>query len=93
MQEILGQKGGLPVAGDSSTITDPKTQELTENFEAILGDDGLAFYPPDWPVPGFYDVIVSEFQSLINQSKTPPDEVLDGLSSAYESGKTDLLEG
>jgi raffinose/stachyose/melibiose transport system substrate-binding protein len=37
-------------------------------------------------------VIVSEFQSLINQSKTP-DEVLDGLSSAYESGKTDLLEG
>jgi raffinose/stachyose/melibiose transport system substrate-binding protein len=91
VQEILGQKGGLPVAGDSSTITDPKTQELTENFEAILGDDGLAFYP-DWPVPGFYDVIVSEFQSLINQSKTP-DEVLDGLSSAYESGKTDLLEG
>lgn len=91
VQEILGQKGGLPVAGDSSTITDPKTKELTENFEAILGDDGLAFYP-DWPVPGFYDVIVSEFQSLINQSKTP-DEVLDGLSSAYESGKTDLLEG
>ncbi|HEY0239086.1 MAG TPA: extracellular solute-binding protein [Friedmanniella sp.] len=91
VQEILGQAGGLPVAGDSSTITDPKTKELTENFEAILDEDGLAFYP-DWPVPGFYDVIVSELQSLINQSKSPS-EVLDGLSSAYVDGKKDLLEG
>jgi raffinose/stachyose/melibiose transport system substrate-binding protein len=64
---------------------------MTENFESILAEDGLAYYP-DWPVPGFYDVIVSELQSLINQSKTPS-EVLDGLSSAYEDGKTDLLEG
>jgi raffinose/stachyose/melibiose transport system substrate-binding protein len=91
VQEILGQAGGLPVAGDSSTITDPKTKELTENFEAILDEDGLAYYP-DWPVAGFYDVIVSELQSLINQSKTPT-EVLDGLSAAYDEGKADLLEG
>jgi raffinose/stachyose/melibiose transport system substrate-binding protein len=91
VQEILGQTGGLPVAGDSSAITDPKVKEMTENFETILDEDGLAFYP-DWPVPGYYDVIVSELQSLINQSKTPS-EVLDGLSSAYEDGKKDLLEG
>jgi raffinose/stachyose/melibiose transport system substrate-binding protein len=91
VQEILGQKGGLPVAGDSSAITDPKVKEMTENFETILDEDGLAFYP-DWPVPGYYDVIVSELQSLINQSKTPS-EVLDGLSSAYVDGKKDLLEG
>jgi raffinose/stachyose/melibiose transport system substrate-binding protein len=91
VQEILGQTGGLPVAGDSSAITDPKVKEMTENFETILDEDGLAFYP-DWPVPGYYDVIVSELQSLINQSKTPS-EVLDGLSSAYVDGKKDLLEG
>jgi raffinose/stachyose/melibiose transport system substrate-binding protein len=91
VQEILGQTGGLPVAGDSSAITDPKVKEMTVNFEKILDEDGLAFYP-DWPVPGYYDVIVSELQSLINQSKTPS-EVLDGLSSAYEDGKKDLLEG
>jgi raffinose/stachyose/melibiose transport system substrate-binding protein len=91
VQEILGQTGGLPVAGDSSAITDPKVKEMTENFESILDEDGLAFYP-DWPVPGYYDVIVSELQSLINQSKTPS-EVLDGLSSAYVDGKKDLLEG
>lgn len=92
VQEILGQAGGLPVAStDASGITDEKTREMTENFNTVLDEDGLAFYP-DWPVAGFYDVIVSEMQSLINQSKTP-EEVLDSLSSAYDEGKTDLLEG
>ena len=89
VQEVLAQKGGLPVAGDSSTIEDPKTKELTENFQEILDQDGLAFYP-DWPVPGYYDVVVSQLQSLVNQSKSP-DEVLDGLESAYTDGKSDLL--
>ncbi len=92
VQEILGQAGGLPVAApDSLDITDEKTKAMTDNFTEILDEDGLAFYP-DWPVAGFYDVLVSEMQSLINQSKTP-DQVLDALSSAYEQGKTDLLEG
>ncbi|WP_426594722.1 ABC transporter substrate-binding protein [Cellulomonas sp. McL0617] len=89
VQNVLGEKGGLPVAGDTSKITDPKTAELTQNFADIVKDDGLAFYP-DWPVAGFYDVIVSQLQSLVNQSKSPA-EVLDGLKGAYESGKTDLL--
>ena len=90
VQNILAEKGGLPVAGDASVITDERTQQLTENFQAILDDDGLAFYP-DWPVPGYYDVIVSELQSLINQSESPT-EVLDGLESAYVDGKADLLD-
>lgn len=89
VQDVLAQTGGLPVAGDASTITDDKTRELTENFQAILDDDGLAFYP-DWPVPGYYDTIVSQLQSLINRSKTP-EQVLDGMESAYTDGKADLL--
>ncbi|WP_034610944.1 ABC transporter substrate-binding protein [Cellulomonas sp. URHD0024] len=89
VQNALGEKGGLPVAGDPSTISDPKTAEMTQNFADILADDGLAYYP-DWPVAGFYDVIVSQLQSLVNQSKSPA-EVLDGLKAAYESGKSDLL--
>jgi len=89
VQNVLGEKGGLPVAGDVSKITDPKTAEMTKNFADVLKDDGLAYYP-DWPVAGFYDVIVSQLQSLVNQSKTP-DQVLDGLKSAYESGKSDLV--
>jgi raffinose/stachyose/melibiose transport system substrate-binding protein len=91
VQNVLGQAGGLPVAGDSSTITDERTKTLTQNFEDILAADGLAFYP-DWPVAGYYDVIVSQLQSLVNKSKTPA-EVLDGLSGPYEEGKAELLEG
>ena len=91
VQNILAAEGGLPVAGDASVIEDERTRELTENFQAILDEDGLAFYP-DWPVAGYYDVIVSELQSLVNRSKTP-DEVLDGLQSSYDEGKADLLDG
>lgn len=91
VQNILATEGGLPVAGDASVIEDERTRELTENFQAILDEDGLAYYP-DWPVAGYYDVIVSELQSLVNRSKTP-DEVLDGLQSSYSDGKADLLDG
>ncbi|MEU4362571.1 extracellular solute-binding protein [Promicromonospora sp. NPDC023987] len=91
VQNILAAEGGLPVAGDASVIEDERTRELTENFQAILDEDGLAFYP-DWPVAGYYDVLVSELQSLVNRSKTP-DEVLDGLQSSYDEGKADLLDG
>lgn len=90
VQDVLGQAGGLPVAGDASTITDAKTQLLTENFQQILDADGLAFYP-DWPVPAYYDVIVSQLQSLVNRTKTPA-EVLDGLQTPYEEGKADLTD-
>ena len=91
VQNVLAAEGGLPVAGDASVIEDERTRELTENFQAILDKDGLAFYP-DWPVAGYYDVIVSELQSLVNRSKTPS-EVLDGLQSSYDEGKADLLDG
>lgn len=88
VQDILGQKGGLPVAGDASTITDEKTKTLTENFATILEDDGLAYYP-DWPVAGFYDQLNSGMQSLINGSKSA-DEVLSDLAGFYKAGKEDL---
>ncbi|GAA2229304.1 extracellular solute-binding protein [Promicromonospora sukumoe] len=91
VQDVLATEGGLPVAGDPSVIEDERTRELTENFQAILDEDGLAYYP-DWPVAGYYDVIVSELQSLVNRSKTPS-EVLDGLQGSYDEGKADLLDG
>ena len=84
IQAILGNNGGLPVAAKASDITDPKSQELITAFNDVLNNDGLAFYP-DWPVPGYYDVLVAGFQSLINQSKTPPD-VLTDIGKAYDDG-------
>lgn len=90
VQNIFGEAGGLPVAGDTSAITDPQVKGLTDTFNSILDQDGLAFYP-DWPVPGFYDVIVAQMQALVNGNKDVT-ATLDGLKEAYVAGKADLLD-
>ncbi|MDR1807680.1 MAG: hypothetical protein LBR33_07205 [Propionibacteriaceae bacterium] len=91
VQNIFGQNGGLPISGDPSTITDEATRVFTENFQTAVDGDQLAFYP-DWPVAGFYDQLVSAFQSIVNGSKTT-DEVLTALGDYYDAGKADLLNG
>jgi len=91
IQDLIGNNGGVPVAADPSKITDPKDQKLIENFNTISSNDGLAFYP-DWPVPGYYDVLVAGFQGLINGSKTP-DQVLDSIAKPYEEGVQEITGG
>ncbi|RKN14363.1 extracellular solute-binding protein [Micromonospora musae] len=88
IQELIGNNGGVPVAADPSKITDPKNKKLIENFNVISQQDGLAFYP-DWPVPGYYDVLVSGFQGLINGSKKP-DQVLDTIAKPYAEGVKEI---
>ncbi|MGV8966778.1 MAG: extracellular solute-binding protein [Cellulomonas sp.] len=88
IQAILGNNGGLPVAANAADITDPKSQELITAFNEVLDNDGLAFYP-DWPVPGYYDVLVAGFQSLINQS-TDPAGVLNQIGTAYDDGVANI---
>jgi raffinose/stachyose/melibiose transport system substrate-binding protein len=88
IQDLLGNSGGVPVAADPSKITDPKNQKLIKEFNTVNQADGLAFYP-DWPVPGYYDVLVSGFQALINGSKTP-DQVLTSISKPYQEGVDEI---
>jgi raffinose/stachyose/melibiose transport system substrate-binding protein len=82
IQELLGNSGGVPVAAKPDSITKPKNRELIAAFNAISAQDGLAFYP-DWPAPGYYDVLVAGIQELINGSKTPT-QVLDALAAPYQ---------
>jgi raffinose/stachyose/melibiose transport system substrate-binding protein len=88
IQNLLGNSGGIPVAADPAAITDPKSKELIENFNALSTSDGLAFYP-DWPAPGYYDVLVSGVQNLINGTKTP-DQVLDEIAGPYNENLADI---
>jgi raffinose/stachyose/melibiose transport system substrate-binding protein len=90
IQAILGNNGGLPVAAEESDITDPKSKELLAAWTEVLDNDGLAFYP-DWPVPGYYDVLVAGFQSLINQSASPS-QVLDQIEGPYREGVAEITE-
>jgi raffinose/stachyose/melibiose transport system substrate-binding protein len=82
IQQALGNAGGVPVAANPTAITDAKNRELIAAFNAISEQDGLAFYP-DWPVPGYYDVLVAGVQELINGSKSPND-MLDGIAKPYQ---------
>ncbi|BAL88947.1 putative ABC transporter substrate-binding protein [Actinoplanes missouriensis 431] len=88
VQALLGNSGGVPVAADPSQITDPKNKELVETFNKISTGDGLAFYP-DWPAPGYYDVLVAGVQGLINGSKKP-DAFLDEIAKPYQENLADL---
>ena len=88
VQNLLGNNGGVPVAADAAGITDAKNKELIDNFAKISSSDGLAFYP-DWPAPGYYDVMVGGVQGLINGSKTPQ-QMLDEVAKPYQDNLTDL---
>ncbi|WP_219468686.1 ABC transporter substrate-binding protein [Nonomuraea rhizosphaerae] len=88
IQNLLGNSGGVPVAADPAAITDAKSKELIDNFNKLTSQDALAFYP-DWPAPGYYDVLVAGVQSLINGSK-PPAKVLDEIAQPYNDNLADL---
>lgn len=83
IQAIIGNNGGLPVAADAADITDPKSLELIEAFNAVNEKDGLSFYP-DWPTPTFYDTLVAQLQELVNGTKTAA-EVQEALGAEYDS--------
>ncbi|MEV6784553.1 extracellular solute-binding protein [Streptomyces sp. NPDC051098] len=82
IQNTLGNAGGVPVAADTSAITDARAKKLIEEYDALAENDGLAFYP-DWPANGFYDSLASEVQKLITQSAEPGD-VLKSLQAEYD---------
>jgi raffinose/stachyose/melibiose transport system substrate-binding protein len=83
IQALIGNNGGLPVAAEESDITDAKSLELIQAFNAVNEQDGLSFYP-DWPTPTFYDVLVAELQELVNGTKSAA-EVQEALGAEYDS--------
>jgi raffinose/stachyose/melibiose transport system substrate-binding protein len=88
IQNLLGNSGGIPVAADSTAITDPLSKEIIANFNTLTTQDGLAFYP-DWPAPGYYDTLVAACQDLINGTKTPT-EMLDEIAGPYNDNLADI---
>ncbi len=86
-QTLLGNSGGIPINADVSQIKDPKIQQLNQNFATIVKNDGLAFYP-DWPVPGYYDVLVSASQDIV--SGKSPSDVLDTIGKFYNDNKPSI---
>ncbi len=88
IQDLLANNGGVPVAADPGGVTDPKNKKLIASFDALAKNDGLAFYP-DWPAPGYYDVMVAGTQKLINGT-APPAKVLDQLAGPYNENLSNI---
>jgi raffinose/stachyose/melibiose transport system substrate-binding protein len=91
VQNEIGNLGGLPLAGDTSTIEDPLTKAFTERFDELVEGDKMSFYP-DYPVPGFLDFIQSHMQSMSNKNETAS-EYQDALQTFYEDGKSTVIDG
>ena len=86
-QALFGNSGGLPIAADPADITDPVGKKEVELFNQLVAQNGLGFYP-DWPVPGYYDVVLQATQAVIAGTVTPQ-EFGDRLKAAYDEVQAD----
>jgi len=87
-QTVMANAGGIALNADVSQVTDPKVRELNELFATIVKNDGLAFYP-DWPVPGYLDILGGCLQELIAGTKSPT-EFNDCIAGPYNEYKASL---
>ncbi|HVY21137.1 MAG TPA: extracellular solute-binding protein [Bauldia sp.] len=85
-QALLGNSGGLPVAADPSQITDAVGKQDAQLFNQLVAQDGLGFYP-DWPVPGFYDLMLKSTQAVIGKTITP-EEFAKRIKDAYDEAQS-----
>lgn len=89
VQNKIGQLGGLPVAADLNTITDPVTKAYTARFYETIDDDSLSFYP-DYPVIGFLDFLATHMQKMSSGSEGSK-EFRDKLQKFYDTGRKEAL--
>lgn len=84
IQTMMGNQGGLPIAANPADITDPVGKTTTTLFNQLVKQNGLGFYP-DWPVAGFYSVVLQATQAVIGGSITP-EQFAQQLKKAYDAG-------
>ena len=82
IQNLLANNGGVPVAADPPVSPTRRTRSSSRTTDTLADADGLGFYP-DWPAPGYYDVLVAGTQKLMNGSSTPA-QVLDSFAKPYD---------
>jgi raffinose/stachyose/melibiose transport system substrate-binding protein len=75
------------VAADPAAITDPVSKMMTEGYNTLGARDGLGFYP-DWPLPGYYEILLRESQSLLS-GQTTPEQFVENLRVPYDEAQQD----
>lgn len=84
-QTEQANNGGVSIAADPTTVTNPVGQNAAAVFKEISDKQGLGFYP-DWPVPGFYDVLIQKVAGLLQGTSTP-EQFADELKQVYDDAQ------
>lgn len=85
VQNLIGEKGGLPLAGETSTIPDEHVRDFTARFDELVTADMLSFYP-DYPVPGYLDFIQKHMQAMSNGNESA-EAYLTTMQAFYDEGR------
>ncbi|CAB4671229.1 unannotated protein [freshwater metagenome] len=83
-QNYLGNAGGLPLFADAEAIANPASILTATPFGVAVKKNALAMYP-DWPVPGYYDILLSNGTALLSSGDV--DAYMKATGSFYNSGR------
>jgi raffinose/stachyose/melibiose transport system substrate-binding protein len=83
-QNYLGNAGGLPLFADAASIANPAAILTATPFTQIVKKNALGMYP-DWPVPGYYDILLSAGTSLLSSGDV--DAYMKTTGNFYNSGR------
>lgn len=86
-QTLLGNSGGVALGVDAEMISDPIGSAMTAASNEIAAANGLGYYP-DWPVPGYYEVMRQTVQALVGLTITPENANVQ-LEQFYNDGFAD----
>jgi raffinose/stachyose/melibiose transport system substrate-binding protein len=84
-QTEMANAGGVAIAADPATITDPVGKNAAAVFKQISDKNGLGFYP-DWPVPGYYDVLNQKDTGLFQGTLTP-EQFVEQIKKVYDDAQ------
>jgi len=83
-QNYLGNAGGLPLFADAEAIANPAAVLTATPFGVAVKKNALAMYP-DWPVPGYYDILLSNGTALLSSGNV--DAYMKATGSFYNAGR------
>ncbi|MBJ7577822.1 extracellular solute-binding protein [Devosia sp. MC532] len=84
-QTEQANNGGVSIAADPATVTNPVGQNAAAVFKEISDNQGLGFYP-DWPVPGFYEVLIQKVSGLLQGTLTS-EQFVEQIKSTYDDAQ------
>ena len=84
-QTELANNGGIAIAADPATITDPVGRRAAQLFKQISDRGGYGYYL-SWPVQGFYDVLVQKVTGLMAGTASPQ-QFVDQLKKLYDEAQ------